>query len=309
VIAAGFHQAEAVASVTATKNGNVLAQRTTGASLGMTARTRQGGGSGYFLRSEIDVRRLDVARIAREAIRRAADSRNPRALEPGSYPVILEPQAVADMMAFGLSFDARAAEEGRSAFSAPGGRTLVGERLFDERIDVVSDPWRPELPANVAAAGGVPAAPVAFVRKGVLETLAYSRYWAQQKKREPTPGPVNRIVEASGPHASLDEMIRSMDRGLLVTRFWYIRLVDARTVLQTGITRDGLFWIEKGRVQYPVRNFRFNQSVIRMLAPGNVDSIGSAERVSASESQGSGAMLAPALKLNAFSFTSASDAV
>jgi predicted Zn-dependent protease len=310
VVSAGFHQAEASTSGTATRNGNFSYQRHTVASLGMTARTREGGGSGFFLRSHVDATRLEVPRIAREAIRRAAASRNARPLAPGVYPVILEAQAVADMMSGGgLGFDARAAEEGRSPFSAPGGRTRVGERVFDDRINIVSDPWRAELPGWSVAAGGIPAGVVFFARNGLLETLISSRYWAQEKKREPTPGPVNWILEASGRTASLEEMIRATERGLLVARFWYIRMVDPRRALLTGLTRDGLWWIEQGRIAYPVRNFRFNQSVVEMLAPGNVEMIGASERVSASESQGTAAMLAPPLRLRAFAFTSASDAV
>jgi predicted Zn-dependent protease len=310
VVSAGFHQAEVSTSGTATRNGNFSYQRRTVASLGMTARTREGGGSGFFLRSHVDASRLDMSRIAREAIRRAAESRDARPLGPGVYPVILEAQAVADMMAGGgLGFDARAAEEGRSPFSAAGGRTRVGEKVFDDRVNLVSDPWRRDLPGESVAAGGIPAAVVSFVRNGVLETLAYGRYWAQEKKRQPTPGPVNWILEASGGTASLEDMIRGMERGLLVARFWYIRMVDPRTALLTGLTRDGLWWIERGRIAYPVRNLRFNQSVVRMLAPGNVEMIGASERVSASEWQGTEAMLAPPLKLRAFTFTSASDAV
>jgi predicted Zn-dependent protease len=217
---------------------------------------------------------------------------------------------VADIVsAGGLGFDARTADEGRSPFSAPGGKTRVGEPIFDERISISSDPWRSGLPGSAAAAWGIPAEVVTFVKDGVLENLSYSRFWAQEKKRMATPGPVNRIIEARGKHATLDEMIRQTDRGLLVTRFWYIRSVDARTGLLTGLTRDGLWWIENGKVQYPVRNLRFNQSPIQMLAPGNVELIGGSERVGPSENQGSGAMLAPALKLKAFTFTSVSDAV
>src|SRR5262245_51377178 len=310
LVSAGFHQAEGAASASASKNGNFLFERSSFARLGLTARTSEGGGSGFFLRSQVDIRHLDVARIAREAIRRAVDSRNPRPLDPGVYRVVLEPQAVADIVsAGGLGFDARTADEGRSPFSAPGGKTRVGESIFDERISVLSDPWRPELPGSASAPSGIPAQVVTFVKDGVLENLSYSRFWAQEKQRTPTPGPVNRIIEARGKHATLDEMIRQTDRGLLVTRFWYIRSVDARTGLLTGLTRDGLWWIENGKVQYPVRNLRFNQSAIQMLAPGNVELIGASERVGASENQGSGAMLAPALTLKAFTFTSVSDAV
>lgn len=310
LVSAGFHQADATASAVASKNGNFLFERTSFASLGMTARTSEGGGSGFFLRSQVDVRQLDVARIAREALRRAVESRNPKPVDPGVYRVILEPQAVADIVSAGaFAFDARVADEGRSPFSVPGGKTRVGERIYDERISVLSDPWRRELPGSASAASGVPSQVVTFVKDGVLENLSYSRFWAQEKQRTPTPGPVNRIIEAPGKHATLDEMIRQTDRGLLVTRFWYIRSVDARTGLLTGLTRDGLWWIENGKVQHPVRNLRFNQSPIQMLAPGNVELIGASERVGPSENQGGGAMLVPALLLKAFTFTSVSDAV
>ena len=129
------------------------------------------------------------------------------------------------------------------------------------------------------------------------------------KEKEPTPGPVNTLLESSAPAVSIEEMVRSMERGLLVGRFWYIRLVDPRTVLLTGLTRDGVWWIENGKIAYPVRNFRFNQSIIQMLAAGNVNQIGASERVGGSEGQGRASGLFPALKLNAFEFTSASEAV
>jgi predicted Zn-dependent protease len=100
-------------------------------------------------------------------------------------------------------------------------------------------------------------------------------------------------------------MIRSTMRGLLISRFWYIRSTDPRTASLTGLTRDGVWYIEGGKIQYPVKNFRFNQSIIGMLAPGNVELIGASERVGDAE----GASLLPALKLKAFNFTSQSEAV
>jgi predicted Zn-dependent protease len=310
VLGAGFHQARGGAGASATKNGNFIYDRTSLVSLSTTARTPDGTSSGYFLRNHFDVAKLDTARVANEAIRKALDARNPRVLEPGVYPAILEPQAVADLLGFvAFQFDARSAEEGRSPFSAPGGKTKLGEKLFDERLNVYSDPWHPELPGSPAAQGGLPAQKIYLVRNGVLENLIYSRFWARQKGKEPTPGPVNSIVESSQPPVSLEDMIKSMDRGILLGRFWYIRGVDQRTVLQTGLTRDGIWYIEKGKIQYPVKNFRFNQSVIQLLAPGNIDMIGKPERVGSSEGQGGSASLLPALKVKAFNFSSQSEAV
>jgi len=310
VIGAGFHQARGGAGASATKNGNFIYDRSSLVSLGMTARTPDGTSSGYFLRNHFDVAKLDTARIAGEAIRKALDSRNPRVLEPGVYPAILEPQAVADLVGqLAFSFDARSAEEGRSPFSAPGGKTKVGEKIFDERLNVYSDPWHPELPGSKSAQGGLPAQKIYLVRNGVLENLVYSRFWAKQKGKEPTPGPVNSIIDSSQPPVSVEDMIKSMDRGILLGRFWYIRGVDPRIALQTGLTRDGIWYIENGQIQYPVKNFRFNQSVIRLLAPGNIDMIGKAERVGNSEGQGGSAALLPALKVKEFNFSSQSEAV
>lgn len=310
VIGAGFHQARGSAGASATKNGNFIYDWGSLVSLGMTARTPDGTSSGYFLRNHFDVAKLNTARIANESIRKALEARNPRALEPGVYPAILEPQAVVDLVGqLAFNFDARSAEEGRSPFSAPGGKTKVGEKIFDERLNIYSDPWHPELPGSKSAQGGLPAQKVYLVRNGVLENLVYSRYWAKQKGKEPTPGPVNSIMESSAPAVSVEDMIKSMDRGILLGRFWYIRGVDPRTALQTGLTRDGIWYIENGKIQYAVKNFRFNQSVMQLLAPGNIDMIGKTERVGSSEGQGGSAALLPALKVKEFHFSSQSEAV
>lgn len=310
VIGAGFHSARATAGATATKNGNFDYERQTNVSLSATARMPDGSSSGYFLRSHYDVARLDTMRIAREAIRKAKEGGSARTIDPGVYTVILEPQAVADLLGnLGFTFNARNAEEGRSVYSAPGGKTRMGEKIFDERISIYSDPWHPELPGDQSAQGGLPAQKIFMVRNGTLENLVYNRFWAKQKDKEPTPGPVNTILESSVAPVSLEDMIKSTQRGILVSRFWYIRSTDTRTASVTGLTRDGLWFIENGKIVYPVKNFRFNQSIVQMLAPGNVELIGAPERVGGSEGGGSSASLLPALKLKAFSFTSQSEAV
>ena len=310
VIGAGFHQARGSAAASATKNGNFNYSRSSLVSLSTTARTPDGGSSGYFLRNHFDVAKLDSKRVAREAIRKALESRQPQTLEPGVYPAILEPQAVADLLSgFAFGFDARNADEGRSPFSAPGGKTKVGQQIFDERINIYSDPWNPELPGSQAAQGGIPAQKIYLVRNGVLENLIYSRFWAKEKGKQPTPGPVNNIMESSGPGSSLEDMIKATDRGILLGRFWYIRSVDPRTALQTGLTRDGIWYVENGKIKHPVKNFRFNQSLMQLLAPGNVEMIGASERVGSSEGQGGSSALLPALKVKEFHFTSASEAV
>jgi predicted Zn-dependent protease len=306
IIAAGFYQSQAGASAFATKNGNFGFQRETVVGLSVTGRTSDGTSSGYFARSHFDANKLNTGRIASEAIRRTLDGRNAKALDAGVYTVILEPQAVADLLGFfGGGFDARSAEEGRSPYSAAQGKTRRGEKIFDERINILSDPWNAELPGSQSAQAGIPAQKVYLVKNGVLDNLVYSRFWAKQKGVEATPGPVNTIMETSGKAATVEEMISLTRRGLLISRFWYIRSTDPRTASLTGLTRDGVWLIEDGKIQYPVKNFRFNQSIIQMLAPGNVDMIGASERVGDTDS----ASLLPPLKLKAFNFTSQSEAV
>jgi predicted Zn-dependent protease len=311
VVGAGFHAARAQAGASATKNGNFDYERTTNVSLSVTARMPDGTSSGYFLRSHYDIARLDTKRIAAEAIRKAVSGRDARAIEPGVYTVILEPQAVADLLGGGLgfAFNARTAEEGRSAFSVAGGKTKMGERVFDAKITIYSDPWNADLPGSQSAQGGIPSQKVVLVKDGVLQTLTYNRFWAKQKGVEATPGPVNTIMETNGPVSSVEDMIKSTERGILLSRFWYIRSTDQRTLSQTGLTRDGVWWIENGKIAYPLKNFRFNQSTTRLLAPGNVLMVGKPERVGSSEGGGQGASLLPALKVKEFTFTSKSEAV
>jgi predicted Zn-dependent protease len=302
IAGAGFHNATAASLAMATANGNRRYFRTSEGTFSVTARSHDGTGSGYYAGDHFDLTQLDVQRIGREAVNKAVRSQRPKPIEPGVYPVILEPQAVSDLLGFLASaFDARTAEEGRGALSAKGGKTRVGEKLFNERLNLYSDPMHPDMPATPATAEGVPAARFSLIANGVVENLHYSRFWAREQKREPSPGPVNYIFESSQKPTPLATMIESMERGLLISRFWYVRLVDPRSIMLTGLTRDGLWWIEKGRILHPVGNLRFNQSVLAMLAPWNVEAIGTPERRSP--------WMVPALKLSGFTFTSVSDAI
>jgi predicted Zn-dependent protease len=302
VTGAGFHTANATVNASATANGNRRYFRNSRADLSVTARTPDGTGSGYYSGDHFDLSKLDAQHIAQEAVNKAVKSRNPQPIEPGNYPVILEPQAVSDLLGFLTSaFDARTAEEGRSAFSAKDGKTHLGEAMFNEKVNLYSDPNHAELPATPSTNEGVPATRLSLVKNGVIENFTYSRYWAQEKKRDATPGPVNYILEGSGAPASMDEMIKGMKRGLLISRFWYVRLVDPRTLVLTGLTRDGLWWIENGQIKNPVRNLRFNQSVLAMLAPWNVELIGQPQR--------RWPYMVPPLRLSSFTFTSISDAI
>ena len=302
VTGAGFHRANAGAQAAATANGNRRYFRTSEGAFSLTARSADGTGSGYYAGDHFDLSRLDVPKIAEQAVNKAVRSQNPKAIEPGAYPVILEPEAVANLLGFlGNALDARSAEEGRSAFAAKDGQTRLGEKIFSERIRLYSDPQHAELPSVPATADGIPAARLSLIENGALRTLEYSRFWAQERKVQPTAGPVNYILESTEPAVPVDQMIKSMKRGLLISRFWYVRLVDPRSIMLTGLTRDGLWWIENGEVRYPVRNLRFNQSVLAMLAPWNVKAVGASERRSP--------FMVPPMQLDSFTFTSMSDAI
>jgi predicted Zn-dependent protease len=302
VTGAGFHRATASAQAAATANGNRRYFRTSEGSFSLTARSADGTGSGYYAGDHFDLSRLDVRQIAEQAVNKAVRSQNPKAIEPGAYPVILEPEAVANLLGFLTgSFDARSAEEGRSAFAGKDGKTRLGEKIFSERIKLYSDPMHADMPAAPATGDGIPAARLPLIENGALQTLEYSRFWAQERKRDATGGPVNYILEGTQPAVPVDQMIKGMKRGLLISRFWYVRLVDPRSIMLTGLTRDGLWWVENGEVRYPVRNLRFNQSVLAMLAPWNVQAIGAPERRSP--------FMVPPLRLDSFTFTSMSDAI
>ena len=177
VTGAGFHNARASATAAATANGNRRYVRGSEVAFSVTARSADGTGSGYYAGDHFDLARLDAPAIARQAVDKAVRSRGPKPIEPGVYPVILEPQAVADLLGFlTSSFDARNTDEGRSAYSGKDGATKVGEGLFSERLNIYSDPMHPEMPAAPATAEGVPAARLSLVKGGVLENLEYTRY-------------------------------------------------------------------------------------------------------------------------------------
>jgi predicted Zn-dependent protease len=253
---------------------------------------------------------LDVKEAAAIAVKKALDSRGARELPPGSYTTILEPQAVADLSpSLLMAINARPADEGRSVFSAAEGKTRIGEKVFDARVNLYTDPQHAVAPAAIYGDDGYPTGKAYLARNGVLENLTNSRYWAQQRRRSPGPFFVNLIMD--GENKPLSELIASTERGILLTRLWYVRAVDPQQGLVTGLTRDGSFYIEEGKIRHPLRNFRFNESLVRIL--GEVEMLGTPQRVQSSEGQnygdGSTTMYLSALKVKSFRYTSLSDAV
>jgi predicted Zn-dependent protease len=276
----------------------------TGVNFSVTLRTNDGTGSGYSSRGFNDIALLDVAAASKTAAWKAAHSGGARALEPGKYTVILEPAAGIVLLEnlYG-SLDARSADEGRNFLSLPGGKTRLGEKLVDEQVTIYSDPRNEELPTKNYSGEGLPQDKITWIEKGVVRNLVYSRYWAQKKGVNPVPYPDGFIM--NGGNASLDDLIAGTEKGVLVTRLWYIREVDPQTLLFTGLTRDGTFYIENGQIKFPIKNFRFNESPIIML--NNLEALGKPQRTVSGE--GGGSALIPPMKIRDFTFTSLSDAV
>jgi predicted Zn-dependent protease len=303
-IAAGFLEDNSGFAAMMNSKGLFAYNTSTNTNFSVTVRTEDGKGSGYATRGYNDITKMDTRSATRIATDKAVRSASARAIEPGKYTVILEPAAVAVLLEnIFFSLDARQADEGRSFLSKPGGGNKLGEKIVDERVNIYSDPQNPDLPTSSWNGDGRPQERVSWIEKGVIKNLSYSRYWAEKQKVKGVPGPDAAIME--GGTKTLEELIKGTKKGILVTRLWYIRTVDPQTLLLTGLTRDGTFYIENGEIKYPVKNFRFNESPIIML--NNLEELGRVERTVSVESNVN--YLLPPLKVRDFTFSSLSDAV
>jgi predicted Zn-dependent protease len=304
LIAAGFLENSGGYTSMMNSSGLFAYNTSTNVNFNVTLRTEDGKGSGYASKGYNDVGKLDVVAATRVAAQKAANSSGAKALEPGKYTVILEPAAAIVLLeTIFFAMDARSADEGRSFLSKPGGGTKLGEKIVDERVTIYSDPLHPDLPTSTWNGDGRPQEKINWLNKGVIENLYYSRYWAEQKQKKAVPGPDAVIME--GGTQSLEDLIKGTEKGILVTRLWYIRSVDPQTLLYTGLTRDGTFYIENGQIKFPIKNFRFNESAIIML--NNLEAMGKPERTVSGESNIQA--LIPPLKIRDFTFSSLSDAV
>jgi predicted Zn-dependent protease len=304
ITTAGFLVTNASSTALGNDKGMFAYHRSTNANYTLTVRTKDGTGSGWAGGEHNDWNQVDIAGISQRAIEKAKLSRNPVAIEPGRYTVILEAQAVGDLVQImGGYVDARSADEGRSPFSKQGGGNKLGEKIVDERVSMYADPADPQILAQPFDGQGFPLGRQVFVENGVLKQLYYSRFWAQKQGKTATGGPTSFIM--SGGNTSVEDMIKSTERGVLVTRLWYLREVDPRTILYTGLTRDGTFLIEGGKITKAIKNFRFNESPLFML--NNLETLGRPARLAGTEA--GGAIVVPAIKVRDFNFTSLSDAV
>ncbi|MEO7503345.1 MAG: TldD/PmbA family protein [Gemmatimonadaceae bacterium] len=312
LIVAGYLEANALTRAIATTKGLFAYHRSTNANLSTTVRTPDGTGSGWASAGARDWQNINPVALGGRAAQKAVASRNPTAIEPGAYTVVLEPQAVADLVPLlGGAFNARSADEGRSPFSKRGGGTKIGEKIVDERVTIYSDPADADLLAQPFDGEGFPLKRNVWIENGILKNLSYSRFWAQKQGKEPTggggggggggffggfPGGLKMV----GGTKSTDELIAGTNRGILITHFFYIRFLDPRTALVTGLTRDGTFLIENGKITRSLKNFRWNESPLFMLS--KLEDVGRAEPTAASQ-------VMPSIKARDFTFTSLSDAV
>lgn len=298
VTAAGFLDDNHSFASMMNSKGLFAYNQSTGVNFTATMRTNDGTGSGWVTRDFNDVSKLDTAEASRVAIDKAIMSKEAKAIEPGKYTVILEPAASAELLSnMFFNMGARQADEGRSFLSKKGGGTKLGEKLVDERVNIYTDPFNADVPASPWTGDGQARKRMEILTGGTVKNMFYDRYWASQKNVAPVPFPGNIIME--GGSASLEDMIKDTKKGILVTRFWYIRSVDPQTLLYTGLTRDGTFYIENGKIKHPVKNFRFNESPVIML--NNLETLGKQVRVDGD--------LIPYMKIRDFTFTSLSDAV
>lgn len=320
LVATGFIECRAGATALANSKGLFAYDSSAVVTMTATVRTPDGTGSGWACSDGDTFADIDAQRVGAVATDKAMKSRNPVAVEPGRYVTILEPTAVGNLVQMiAASMQARSADEGRSFFSKAGGGNKIGMKVVDERVTLLTDPDDSPSTSGGFDGDGMPLEKVVWIEHGVVKTLNYDRFWAQKQGVKPTRagggggggggfGGGGRALRMLGGTTSTADMIKSTERGILVTRFWYIRATDPRTISFTGLTRDGTFLIENGKVTHPVKNFRFNESPIFFL--NNLEALGPSVRINASEALGAGgATYMPTLKVRDFTFSSLSDAV
>ena len=307
LVAAGFLEEFVTFSAIINNKGLFAYNKSTDVDFSVTIRTEDGKGSGWVTRNFSDYNLLDTAKASNIAIQKSKGSVDAKAMEPGKYTVILEPAASVGLLGNMVrNFAQRGADEGRSFLSyklkegedaAKAPKNKLGQKMFDERVNIYTDPGHPIAPAAPFSANGYPRNRTDWIKNGTIVNMPNSPYWAKKTGVAYVPRGGNIIMD--GGNESLEDMIKNTRRGILVTRLWYIRSLDAQTLLYTGLTRDGTFYIEDGKIKYPIKNFRFNESPIIML--NNIEALGKPERIDGN--------MIPPMKIRDFTFSSLSDAV
>jgi len=289
----------------------------------LTCRMPTGSGSGWSgITGAKDLSQINVAELTEVAANKALKSQKPRAIEPGRYTTILEPRPAARFMstmmgAFNAGVGGGGFGGGGGGFNFGGigrpfvnadGTPKIGQKLFSDNFTVKSDIGNPILRQTPLMNDGAAAKPVTWIEKGVIKNLYYDPATARRQKVDPSPANPAMSLVIEGSNQSLEDMIKSTRRGLLVTFFWYIRPVDTLTLLNTGMTRDGLFLIENGEIAGPVQNFRWNMSPLVGFA--NISAIGKPVPIHTGEAyDGPGTALIPPIRIEDFYMTSVSPAV
>jgi len=304
-IGAGTLKCAAGSSLLLTTTGVKAYTRATYGEFSMNSRTASHAGSGWAWSGSEDFANVNVEQVARRAIDIAKRSDNPVSIEPGRYVVIIEPEAVAQLVdlvigaptaQMALEF----AEQGYSAFARVGGGSKLGLRIVDARINLLSDPLDPLMPFSPLGPNGYIMKRTSWIAQGVLTNLATSFFYAQQRKRAPVVNPNCARLEMTGESQTLDRMIASTQRGIWVHRFSDFNVMNGQTLQLSAVTRDGTFLIENGKVTKPIKNMRFAESPFFIL--NKLDSSGVPAR-------GSENIVCPRLKVHDFEFTSLSDAI
>jgi len=319
VLAAGYIPKTYQATCLANSEGLFAYYQYAEAGFILTCRMPSGSGSGWSgITGAKDLSQIDVAHLTEVAADKAVKSQKPRAIEPGRYTTILEPRPAARF----LSTLMGAFNEGGGGFggggfnfgglgrpfNGPDGKPKIGQKLFSNSFTLKSDIGNAVLRQTPILADGQAAQPVTWVDKGVLQNVYYDPSTAHRQKVPPTPATPNMSLVLEGGDQSLEDMIKSTKRGLLVTFFWYIRPVDTVTLLNTGMTRDGLFLIENGEIAGPVQNFRWNMSPL--VGFSNISAIGRPVPIHTGEAyDGPGTALVPPVRIEDFYMTSVSPAV
>jgi predicted Zn-dependent protease len=288
-----------------TKAGHFEYGRSSTCSYSVSARTKDGTGSGWAAWKGEDWSAANPAALAARALDLAERSKNPVAVEPGRYTVVMTPEACGELVSLITSvLNGRAADRGLTPFSKPGGGNKLGMQVLDARISLSADPMDPDGGFLPFAYNGqlVQYVPVTWIEHGVLKVLSYPT------RSEASAHGLDQInnssaLRMSGGPTTIEEMIAATTRGIYVTRFSDVSVVSPKTLYMTGVTRDGTFLIERGKITKPIKNLRFEDSPFFFL--NNVEALGPAKRVAV----GGAPYVMPPVMVRDFAFTSLTDAV
>jgi len=304
---AGLIQSSALARAIVNSRGRAVYGQTGRHAFSLSA--TGGGGAGMAQASGAEPGLVDHDAVLRKATKKARDSQGPAPLAPGEYTVVLEPLAVSAVLLFAAyqGFGAREVEE-KSSFLC--GRE--GAQLWPENLSIVDDPLNPLMPALAFDGEGTPKQRVVLVDRGQLRSPVTDRHFAAKRGEDSSghaqaqpsgfgPAPQNMVIEPGT--RSLEQLIAGVERGLLISQFHYTNAIDPKELLLTGMTRNGTFWIEDGKLARPVKNLRFTQSLVAALA--GLTGVGRGGEAAGALFDGE--IVAPPLRLERFRFTSATD--